>query len=72
MKFGDAFFAVTSNRQKLVSLNLTGAMYVTLTETVKTVVWLRNVLKKLSVDQKSLQVLQGIIGCIEGAAGGAA
>lgn len=62
-----SFDAIKKSRTKL-----TKAEYVALSESVKTVVWLRSVLAKLGLKQILLRIFQDSIDCIEWATGGAA
>lgn len=51
--YGDAVNAFISTLQKCVSLSSTGAEYVVLSETTKTIVWLRDVLSKQRLNKST-------------------
>lgn len=64
-KFGDAMIAATKNLQKCLSLCSAEAEYAALAEAVKTVVWLRNMLLELRLDQDASRIFQDIVDCVE-------
>lgn len=72
VKFGHAVIGAVANLQNCVSLSSTEAEYVALTEAVKTVIWLNNVLKELGVPQNPPQIFQDNVGCMEWVHGGTA
>lgn len=62
VKYGSAVVAASTNLKKCVSLNSTEAEYVALSEAVKAVVWIRNVLTELVVEQISPCIFQDNVG----------
>lgn len=71
VKYVSAGMTGCSSLQKCVSHISAVGKYVALSKVVKTVVWPRNVLNKLGVEQISPRIFQDHMGSIERAAGGA-
>lgn len=61
--------AETTNLQRCVIISSTQAENVALTEAVKTIAWLRNVISELGVHQNSSHIVQDSVGCVEWANG---
>lgn len=61
--YDNAIFAATS-LQKCVSLSFTEAQYLTLAESVKIMLWLRNMLDELGVKEGASTISQDDNGCL--------
>lgn len=71
LKYGNAVVAAATDFQKYVRLSSTEAEYVVLSEAAKTILWFRDVLHELCIEQKSTKIHQDSSRCIECATGGA-
>lgn len=66
--YGNAILKAATGLEKCVRLSLTGVEYLVLGDAVKTIIRLRNVVNKLSVEQVALTIFQDNNRCLEWAA----